>query len=699
MYHGKEETFVFLSDVLELRLRFMNHNSPDWSYYQQQLDNEHNNEEVKQMVQLQDFQMLIDDGVIDQDFIRLIEDSEFKQKRDTFWNELQGWVKLRNHTSEHYCFPHHALLQIFKRFVCGFRWDEQMCKDHTDCLENFKIHINNLIGKYNRMPSATVVHVKTLFSEIVNLAKHCSYKKQRVSRDKKLLLDGHSLYEHYCDREFEKTCQMFGFVNFRQSNHVGFGKQNTTVYATRVYYLLEWAKSFSDGVLQVFATILIYGVFPLCPRNRWKYLPGILEHRFAFYMSLRDTFNMPEIDCVEEEDVVVDGESGARNETTSEEKNDEDIAQNTEVEKENQPQKSIPFSRLQQKLHGLPDDFSQLLATDRCIQCFANIGERKKAESELREWKKKANLYEKQSNKYEELEKEYAKMKGKFENACKKNLEHKEKHAKELEEVMKTKPRDELEVELIQLKEKFKEKTHQLNQQAKGLEKMDKLREKVTSQKEIIEKLGESKKSIEKSQALLQNRATENTKKVGDLERTVQNQETLIEQLTEANQSLHEEKNVLKKQIASNEAQHKQEMDRMNQQINVIIDQVEDKNRKQIKEKDKKIQHLEQELYRLRTNRKNSMPSNSSQSASSSNLSLNQIKKLSSFELEEDECAFCWEPIGHQELFNCVNPNCPPIHNKCMQEYFKRSGQLFHQVCGQCQNMVKDTKNFPGISG
>ncbi|EGT46886.1 hypothetical protein CAEBREN_14475 [Caenorhabditis brenneri] len=161
-----------------------------------------------------------------------------------------------------------------------------------------------------------------------------------------------------------------------------------------------------------------------------------------------------------------------------------------------------------------------VLLSDRCNQCYENLGKLKTAEENLKNSENKAKLYEKQAIKIEELEKEMEILKTKRKNADKHRMKAKEK----LDEAVN-----------------LATKNEKRAMEANGLE--DKLKIKNA-------KLVEYKKEIEELKMTI-NSQPDLAQKVIMLEERHKNQELVARELRKSNKEFKSQNADLKKQLES----------------------------------------------------------------------------------------------------------------------------------------------------
>ncbi|EGT55124.1 hypothetical protein CAEBREN_12974 [Caenorhabditis brenneri] len=217
-----------------------------------------------------------------------------------------------------------------------------------------------------------------------------------------------------------------------------------------------------------------------------------------------------------------------------------------------------------------------VLFSDRCNQCYENIGKLKTAEEKLKNEEKKAKLYEKQAKKTEELEKEIKILQTKRKNADKHRLNAKEELDKAVKQATKNEKKA---MEAYGLEEKLKVKNAKLEENKSEIEDLKKtitsqpdlaqkviaLETRLASREVVEKKLRESNKELKIQNDNLKTEVKNQTKS-NELDQTqfatkysrMQNQmaenRSLSDEIATQNSTLFEENKILKANLMSAKA-------------------------------------------------------------------------------------------------------------------------------------------------
>ncbi|CAO4370114.1 unnamed protein product [Caenorhabditis nigoni] len=632
-----------------------------------------------------------------------------------------------------------AVFHIFEVVVCSLNWSRDSCKEHENCLKEFKDKVICSMRTYSGMDEGTYVTAEHVESVIKGLQNHCSFQLQSNTPSPLVELQKMKLDDTISKEKFISTCRKFGLTKFVSKTKVM--DPLAKAYSVRIYYLSAWRNEFFD-----FQTLDLYHLIldeTEC-RSFWQSETLGLDDAPNFRADDKKTnttaaeketpknTNMGE-SMTPKKAVEISYDiqkTSAQKETPGVEKLSPDDAQKTSAslkasEVKTASSEDIQKTYLTEKLPTV--DINQ---SKNCAKCLRTSELCNEAKKELKMTQNRLEKYEKKAKKAGEVEKEL--------KALKLEVKKKEKEAeiRELELSKKDKDIEELKRNMLKLEAKdakmtLAEKNHSISQN-ELLEKVTYLSDQLKNEKEKNESMElklqqneenlksetrEKERGFEELRAVLSIMSTE----MESVRRDNQNLRNQIASTPEApptppvpespseGQPTHHRFALFRFQRIKDSLYHKKQLTQAKEmaekmksctnlvEIHQIADyeyyQFEGKLLKYIKEVELNIQKIKETCDVSMVTPLPDIPEFSQRFLNLYwRIINNQSITSSEIEVSDTECFICYvEMTSDQKTLQCEE--CKKVtHLECASKWLK-----IHRSCPHCRREMLDPEEFPNL--
>ncbi|CAL2035418.1 unnamed protein product [Caenorhabditis brenneri] len=470
---------------------------------------------------------------------------------------------------------HQALFHIFQSAVYGYNWHElkKIPCNQKRFDEYFKFFME-VTKKYWDMEEGLLVTLSLVEKDIRTLKNHKIFVKKWARKVRLSPYENSKYYDEISVEHLENDCENLGISCIKNALRM----EDVPVYGARANILFGYTEIFYPDDMVEEKMVLVDGLLTVmdfrCRQSHRKLLQSSIYQRAGKEVESSDSDDS-EVESSDEDDEEEEEEEELAD-TASQQSNNEISSTNSEGAQENDSSTTseaaestdltddtnsgrcsqsdqlsmnvvlpthfdlaaavaknqtfkisitccgaarlIPYTAPQPKPKVVAHP---VLLSDRCNQCYENIGKMKTAEEKLKNAEKKAKLYDKQAMKTEELEKEVKILQTKRENADTHRMNAKEELDKAVKRATKNEKRA---MEADGLEEKLKVKNAKLEENKKEIENLKKT---ITSQQDLAQKVVALETSLA-SREEVENKLRESNKELkiqnGNLKTEVENQ-------------------------------------------------------------------------------------------------------------------------------------------------------------------------------